>query len=77
MLVQRVVVGNTGSGKSTFAVAVAARLGGDFVDIDALNWGRTGRRPGPPPYGHLRVYRFRRPAGADVWLRALPRTHPL
>lgn len=34
-----VVVGTTGSGKSTLAERLAARLGGDFVDIDALNWG--------------------------------------
>jgi adenylate kinase family enzyme len=34
-----VVVGTTGSGKSTLAEQLATRLGGAFVDIDALNWG--------------------------------------
>jgi adenylate kinase family enzyme len=37
---QRVaVVGTTGSGKSTLAERLAARIGGAFVDLDALNWG--------------------------------------
>ncbi len=34
-----VVVGTTGSGKSTLAERLAAKLGGDFVELDALNWG--------------------------------------
>jgi adenylate kinase family enzyme len=37
---QRVaVVGTTGSGKSTLAERLAARVGGAYVDLDALNWG--------------------------------------
>ena len=32
------VVGNSGSGKTTFAAALAARLGVPHVEIDALNW---------------------------------------
>ena len=34
-----VVVGTTGSGKSTLAEQLAGKLGGDFIELDALNWG--------------------------------------
>jgi len=34
-----VVVGTTGSGKSTLAERLARKLGGDFIELDALNWG--------------------------------------
>lgn len=43
-----VVVGTTGSGKSTLAERLAARIGGDFVDLDALNWGPNWT-PAPIP----------------------------
>lgn len=43
-----VVVGTTGSGKSTLAERLAARIGGDFVDLDALNWGPNWT-PAPVP----------------------------
>lgn len=33
-----VVIGTTGSGKSTLAEALAARLPGDFIELDALHW---------------------------------------
>jgi adenylate kinase family enzyme len=34
-----VVIGTTGSGKSTLAEQVAEKLGLDFIELDALNWG--------------------------------------
>jgi adenylate kinase family enzyme len=34
-----VVIGTTGSGKSTLAEQLANKLGVDFVELDALNWG--------------------------------------
>ncbi len=33
-----IVVGTTGSGKSTLAERLANKLGGDFIELDALNW---------------------------------------
>jgi adenylate kinase family enzyme len=32
------VIGNTGSGKTTFARALAAKLGVPHIELDALNW---------------------------------------
>jgi adenylate kinase family enzyme len=49
-----VVVGSTGSGKSTLAEHLAARLGGEFVDLDALNWGPNWT-PAPAPVLRERV----------------------
>ena len=34
-----VVIGTTGSGKSTLAEQLAKKLGLDFIELDALNWG--------------------------------------
>jgi len=34
-----VVIGTTGSGKSTLAERLANKLGLDFIELDALNWG--------------------------------------
>lgn len=33
-----VVVGTTSSGKSTLAVKLAKKIGGDFIELDALHW---------------------------------------
>lgn len=33
-----VIIGTSGSGKSTLAEALAARIGGSFIDLDALHW---------------------------------------
>lgn len=41
-----VVIGTTGSGKSTLARQLAERLGGDFIELDALYW-ETNWRPAP------------------------------
>ena len=42
-----VVVGASGSGKTTFAAALAARLGVPHVELDALHWGPRWT-PAPP-----------------------------
>ena len=34
-----VVVGTTSSGKSTLAEQLAQKIGGEFIELDALNWG--------------------------------------
>ena len=34
-----VVVGTTSSGKSTLAEQLANKIGGEFIELDALNWG--------------------------------------
>lgn len=58
-----VVVGSTGSGKTTLAEQLAIRLGGAFVDLDALNWGPAWT---PAP---LAVFRARAEAAlaGDHW----------
>ena len=40
-----VVIGTTGAGKSTLAERLARRLGGNFVDLDALHWGPNWTAP--------------------------------
>jgi adenylate kinase family enzyme len=41
------VVGTSGSGKTTFARALAARLGHPHVELDALNWGANWTQAAP------------------------------
>lgn len=61
-----VVIGSTGAGKSTLAGRLAARLGGDFVDIDALNWGPDWT-PAPVP---LLRERMSAALAGDCWVVA-------
>jgi len=42
-----VVVGATGSGKSTLAQRLAARLGADYVELDALFWEADWKQAAP------------------------------
>ena len=52
---QRVaIVGTTGAGKTTLGRRLAARLGGDFIDMDVLNWGPDWT-PAPVPVLRERV----------------------
>lgn len=37
------VKGNSGSGKSTFAIALGDRLGVPYIELDALHWGPNWR----------------------------------
>jgi len=53
--VQRVsVVGTSGSGKTTLAAALAARLGGEFLELDSVNH-QAGWVPLPTPEFRRRV----------------------
>jgi adenylate kinase family enzyme len=58
------VIGVSGSGKTTFAAALAARLGAPYVDMDALHW-----QPGWVMVD-LDVFRARVAAAAagDAWV---------
>jgi adenylate kinase family enzyme len=38
LFTRTVVIGTTGSGKSTLAKRLARRIGGDFIELDALHW---------------------------------------
>lgn len=43
-----VVIGTTGSGKSTLAGQLANKLGLDYIELDALNWGPNWTPAGGP-----------------------------
>jgi adenylate kinase family enzyme len=58
------VVGSTGSGKSTFAAEVAARLGVPHVELDALFWGPDWT---PSDDDNFRAI-VRREVSADGWV---------
>lgn len=63
---QRVVVtGSTGSGKTTFAAALAGALGGPHVELDGLNWDPNWT-PAPPELFRARVEAAL--AGRDRWV---------
>lgn len=61
-----VVVGTTGSGKSTLAEQLADKLGLDFIELDALNWGPNWTE------SPLEVFRARveRATQAQAWVVA-------
>jgi len=58
------VIGNTGSGKTTFAAQLATRLGVPHVELDAIYWG--------PNWSSLDVEtlqtRVREVTGGDAWV---------
>lgn len=49
-----IVIGSGGSGKSTFAAALARKLGIPLVHLDAIHW-RAGWQPTPPDEWRERV----------------------
>lgn len=61
-----VVVGTTGCGKSTFGAHLSRKLGLEFVELDALNWGPDWAAAGPEL---LRV-RAERATRAPGWVVA-------
>jgi adenylate kinase family enzyme len=58
------VIGHTGSGKTTFARALAAKLGVPHVELDALHW-RSGWALAPPEEVQARVEEV---LEADGWV---------
>jgi len=61
-----VVVGATGSGKSTFAQRLAARLGGEYVELDALFWEPNWTEAAPEVFRQ----RVERATGGIRWVVA-------
>src|SRR5919106_628268 len=58
------VVGTTASGKTTFARALAARLGVPHVELDALHWEADWQEA---PDAVMR-HRVRQAVAADAWV---------
>ena len=60
------VVGSTGSGKSTFARALAARIGAAHIELDALNWDPNWTNLSQTDPDKLRA-RVRQAIAPDAW----------
>lgn len=60
------LVGSTGSGKSTFARALAARIGAPYIELDALNWDPNWTNLSQVDPERLRE-RVRGAIAADAW----------
>ncbi|MBU6424050.1 MAG: AAA family ATPase [Chloroflexota bacterium] len=58
------VVGITGAGKTTFARALAQRLGVPFIELDALHWGPGWSAATPEELAR----RVREATAADAWV---------
>jgi adenylate kinase family enzyme len=61
-----VVLGATGAGKSTFAQRLAVRLGGAFVELDALFWEPRWTEAEPDVF----LARVERATAGDRWVAA-------
>jgi adenylate kinase family enzyme len=48
-----VVVGTSCAGKSTFAQALSTRLGHEYIELDALHWGRNWQPKPQPEFSRL------------------------
>jgi adenylate kinase family enzyme len=63
---QRILIyGNSGSGKTTMARAVAAELGVEHLDLDLIAWDAPGERRSPAASGDLLEEYF---AAHDAWV---------
>ena len=58
------VVGSSGSGKTTFAADLAARLGVPHIELDAIHWGPNWTGLDPETFGA----RVREATAADAWV---------
>ena len=58
------VVGSSGSGKTTFAGRLAARLGVPHIELDAINWGPNWTPLDPQTFRA----RVREATAADAWV---------
>ncbi|HEY3950296.1 AAA family ATPase [Phenylobacterium sp.] len=60
------MLGSTGSGKSTFARALARRIGAPYVELDALNWDPNWTNLSRADPDQLRA-RVRQAIAPDAW----------
>ena len=59
-----VVVGTSGSGKTVFSRALAERIGGEHIELDALNWAEGWTMRPREEFGEL----VRRAAAGERWV---------